>query len=176
MEVERFEDWVGAEVVDSRGETIGKLEEVYFNDDRPVIAVVRGGHVLRKHYVVPLKDATVTRNRVIVAFAADDLLKADDASRGVTPDDVAGLDEAYGVHLAVPANRLEGSKDRAERLAAAAQAEDRAQVLEADATRKTWDAADAAASADVADAQADHAEAERRDATRAAEAARRAVS
>jgi sporulation protein YlmC with PRC-barrel domain len=173
MDVKRFEQWVGTEVIDRDGATVGKLEEVYFNGDSPTIALVRNGRVLKHRYVVPLKDAAVTRDSVLVAFAEGQLLEAADGSHGLSAADVDGLRDAYGVQLAVPLEQLEGSQERSERLLAEAEAERRARELEADAARKAQDAEQAAADAHAATAAARTAEEQRIAAERDAEQARR---
>jgi sporulation protein YlmC with PRC-barrel domain len=173
MDVKRFEQWVGTQVIDRDGVSVGKLEEVYFNGDDPTIALVRNGRVVKHRYVVPLKDAAVTRDSVLVAFAEGQLLKAADGSHGLAAQDVDGLRAAYGVQLAVPVEQLEGSQARSERLLTEAEAERRARELEADAARKAQDAEQASADARAASAAARDAEEERIAAEREAELARR---
>lgn len=173
MDVKRFEQWVGAEVVDRDGVSLGKLDEVYFNGDSPTIALVRSGRVVRKRYVVPLKDAAVTRDSVLVAFSEDRLLKAADGSHGLAAQDVDALGAAYGVQLAVPIDQLEGSQARIERLEAQAAAEQRAQELEAHAAQQAQHADQAAADARAAGEAARAAEEQRVRAERDAEIARR---
>jgi hypothetical protein len=173
MDVKRFEQWVGTEVFDRDGVAVGKLEEVYFGDDRPLLALVRNGRVLKRRYVVPLKDAAVTRDSVLIAFSEGQLLRAADGSHGLAPEDVGALGDAYGVKLAVPLDELEGSQARGERLLAEADAERRARELEADAARKAQDADQAAADAQAAGVAARDAQEQRIVAEREAEQARR---
>jgi hypothetical protein len=173
MDVKRFEQWVGTDVIDRDGVSVGKLDEVYFDGDRPLVALVRNGRVVKKRYVVPLKDAAVTRDSVLVAFREEQLLKASDGSHGLAPEDVDALGDAYGVRLAVPVDQLEGSQARADRLLAEAEAERRARELEADAARKAQDAEQAAADARAATAAARAAEEQRLAAEKEAERARR---
>jgi uncharacterized protein (DUF1697 family) len=146
MDVKRFEQWVGAEVVDRDGVSLGKLDEVYFNGDSPTIALVRSGRVV---------------------------LKAADGSHGLAAQDVDALGAAYGVQLAVPIDQLEGSQARIERLEAQAAAEQRAQELEAHAAQQAQHADQAAADARAAGEAARAAEEQRVRAERDAEIARR---
>jgi sporulation protein YlmC with PRC-barrel domain len=76
--VENITDWRGQEVVDRKGEKLGKLEEVYFDGetDQPAFIAVKSGLVNKSITLVPLGGASVGREYVRVDQAKGDVKKA----------------------------------------------------------------------------------------------------
>ena len=153
MEVERIGDWRGQDVVDSEGEKIGKLDDVYYDIDsrEPVFAGVKSGVFGRALSFVPLADVRLTRDEVRVAYAKVAVKDSPDA--GATPGELSDDDEAalfsyYGLGRPPAGETLgpgraryqtEGAEaGRAEAAAAARQAEQdaAARADEADAARR----------------------------------------
>lgn len=175
MLIEQLEQWIGTEVVDPDGESVGKLGEVYFRGTEPVLIATKAGMLGRKRRLVPLEGATASRNHVRVAYPADRLVEATSGTDTLSAEDLAAVAEHYGAaHHADPAE-LEGSHARAERLKLAAQAERHAAELEAEARSRTDAAENASLRADEASEEARLAEQERRAVTARAEAARDAA-
>jgi sporulation protein YlmC with PRC-barrel domain len=76
--VENITDWRGQEVVDTTGEKLGKLEDVYYDGetDEPVFAAVKTGLVSKSLTLVPLLRASVGRDYVRVDRPKADFKKA----------------------------------------------------------------------------------------------------
>jgi sporulation protein YlmC with PRC-barrel domain len=76
--VENITDWRGQDVVDRKGEKLGKLEQVYFDGetDEPAFAAVKSGLVNKSLTLVPLAGASVGRDYVRVDQAKGDVKKA----------------------------------------------------------------------------------------------------
>ena len=66
--VENIADWRGQDVVDTNGEKLGKLEEIYFDGetDEPTFAAVKSGHDLQVAHARPAGRASVGRDYVRV--------------------------------------------------------------------------------------------------------------
>lgn len=161
--VEQISEWLGQEVVDAEGESLGKLEDVYYARDRaePQLALVKSGLFGRKHTIVPLQGATVGREHVRLAYAAQRISQASDAAQLEPAEVLSGphaqqLAGAYGVQLG--AEDLDSANALEERRAAAQDAEDRAAKLEAEARERAQDADEAQARAQQRSTQAAEAE------------------
>lgn len=76
--VENITDWRGQEVVDRKGDKLGKLEEVYFDGetDAPAFISIKSGLVNKSITLVPLTGASVGREYVRVDQAKGDVKKA----------------------------------------------------------------------------------------------------
>ena len=102
--IEHIEDWRGQAVVDRDGETLGKLDEVYYapGTDRPVLIAIKSGLLGRKASLVPLHGATAGRDHLQVAHDKATIDGTADIHRGDTPstEELAALGEAYGIRLA----------------------------------------------------------------------------
>lgn len=178
MQIEQIEQWVGRDVVDSEGETVGKLEEVYYRGEEPVLAEVKTGLLARKRLLVPLTGTSVTRDFIQIGYAQDRLLHEESGGAGFDAKDLTAVAEHYGAGCSYQTDELESSRDRTDRLAAAEQARQHAVELEdaarqrAEETRTTAQRAEQAAidartaeqaqSAAEAEAAAARAAAERR--------------
>jgi len=76
--VENIADWRGQDVVDRKGDKLGKLEHVYFDGetDEPAFAAVKSGLVNKTITLVPLSGASVGHDYVRVDQAKGDVKKA----------------------------------------------------------------------------------------------------
>ena len=180
MEIEQIEEWEGQDVVDCDGEKIGKLEDIYFEagSREAVFGCVKSGMLGRRHFLVPLGNATVSRDHVRVAYHQDQVKDAPQAEPGATLG--SGMEQElarhYGIELTAPpagaAGRYESASARAEREGRAREATERAEELEALADRKAEDAREAELQADDTHRQAQQAQDERDRAEQAAAEAR----
>jgi hypothetical protein len=71
--IEDIKDWRGQDVVDSHGEKLGKLEEVYYDteSDVPAFGAIKSGLVGKHITLVPLAGATAGQSYIRVATAKD---------------------------------------------------------------------------------------------------------
>jgi sporulation protein YlmC with PRC-barrel domain len=170
VQVERIDEWRGQEVVDSAGESLGKLEDVYFRgeSDEAVIASVRSGRLLKRSHLVPLGGASFSRDYVRVTHGAGQVDDAPDPpDDGVVNAELAGrVAGHYGVEI--PAEVYEGSQARSDRLARATEARERAQEHEEAAGARLAEAEAARHQAEQLGHDATTAEAAAEDARRAA--------
>jgi sporulation protein YlmC with PRC-barrel domain len=179
MEIEQIADWKGQDVVDRDGEKIGKLEDVYFEEGsrEPVFGCVKTGMLGRRHILVPLTDATVSRDHVRVPFDQDQVKDGPQAEAGATLDSVKAREIArhYEIELTASAEgsvrRYESASARERREDRAGEAAKRADELEALAERKAAEAREGELQADETRRQAQQAQDEHdRAAQEAAEA------
>jgi sporulation protein YlmC with PRC-barrel domain len=152
LTVEQISEWLGQEVYDSEGEPLGKLDDVFYSKDatEPQLAVIKSGLLGRKQTVVPLSGASVGRDHLRIAFSADQIAAVSDQNELEAGDTIAGsgaqqLGAAYGVQLA--AGDLDSANALEQRRREAAEAEARAQKLEAQARERAEKAEQAQASA-----------------------------
>jgi ribosomal 30S subunit maturation factor RimM len=171
---EHIEDWRGSEVRDPAGESLGKLQEVFFDapTGTPILFAIRSGLLGRHIKLIPADDALVGPGYVRVHYARAAIDASPDSEREQTPD-AAELDqigEAYGVRFSEKV-RLESATAAETRRAEAAEARRRAEQLEAEAAEKATAHEAARSRYEGASSEAERAE---REAREAAEAARRA--
>lgn len=71
-------EWRGQEVVDSEGERIGKLEEVYFErgSREPGFGSVKTGLFGRRLSIFPLSEATIGRDYIRIPYRKDEVKDA----------------------------------------------------------------------------------------------------
>ena len=180
MEIEQIEDWRGQNVVDRDGEKIGKLEDVYFvtGSREPVFGCVKTGMLGRRHILVPLAGASVSRDHVRVVFQHDQVkdgpqVEPDATLESGTEQEIA---RHYGIELTAPPAgdepRYESASARSEREARAREAAARAEDLEALAERKAVEAREGNLQAEDTRRRAQQAQDERDRATREAAEAR----
>jgi len=164
MDIERIEDWVGQEVVDSDGEKLGKLEDVLFGAGSrdAVAATVKSGLLGRRHYLVPLQGATATRASVRVPFSKDQLKDAPQVEPGA---DVRNAErDAAAQHFGLDLSgcgQLESGAARASRQAEAEEAKQKAFELEGVAERKAAEAREQELAATASREAAERAERDR---------------
>jgi PRC-barrel domain len=172
--VEQIGQWFGQEVVDSQGESLGKLEDVYYapGQAEPQLARIKSGLLGRKQTIVPLHGATVGRDHVRVAFTSEQIAQASDTVELALGDTLAGrgaqqLAAVYGVQLA--AEDLDSANALERRRVAAREAQTRASELEGQARERAEDADEAQANARERSAQASEAQRAAQDARTQAE-------
>jgi PRC-barrel domain len=162
IEVQEIQSWIGADVFDGAGQKLGKLEEVYFGLDRPLVIGIRSGLAGRKHHAAVLRGASVNR----------DSLHLDPAAAAVPSNDAERLGDEELTKLAAQDDRLvgvergdlEGWHARVERLADEAQALVEADKLASEAADRADEEAALKARAREADRQAEEARLAREDA------------
>jgi hypothetical protein len=100
-------DWVGHKVLDRDGEQVGKVDQLYRDQetDRPTWAVVKSGMTRRERFV-PLADASEEGDQTLRIGATkgqvDDAPDVQDKDR-LTPDDESRLHRHYGEGIAARA-------------------------------------------------------------------------
>jgi len=176
VDVERIHEWRGEDVFDSEGEKVGRLHEVFYDSEtgEAVLGSVRTGFLGRRAVLVPLGGATAGRGYLRVAHPQARIreTQAGRDAEVLGPEAVRGAAETFGVVLPV-GGELESHTLIERRQAAAAEARQRADDLEAQALRQAEDVKAAHARAEEAARQADSAEREGEQARRAALEARR---
>jgi hypothetical protein len=99
--IENLGDWRGQDVVDSTGEKLGKLEQVYYDGetDQPAFVAVKTGLVSKSLTLVPLDRASVGRDYVRVDRSKGIFKKAPsfDTDAELTLDDEAATYEHYSM-------------------------------------------------------------------------------
>jgi hypothetical protein len=98
MDIAEIEPWEGQNVVDCDGKKIGKLDDVYLAAGSPeaVFAYVKTGLIARRHFLVPLAGASLSRNRIQVAYQHDHVKGAPQFEPGATLD--CGLEQDLARH------------------------------------------------------------------------------
>jgi hypothetical protein len=180
MEIEQIEEWTGQDVVDCDGEKIGKLEDVYFeaNSRNAVFGCVKSGMLGRRHLLVPLAGASLSRDHVRVAYPNEQVKDGPQAESGATLEAATLHELARHYELDLPASpaggepRYESASTRAEREERAREATQRAEELEALADSKEQEARAEELQADETRRRAHQAQDERDRAARAAAEAR----
>ncbi len=155
--VEQLEEWLGQEVLDSGGERVGKLDEVYYSGttEEAIFAVVKSGLLGRHASLVPLSGASVGRDYLRLAYSAAQIDQAGSglsAGETLERDDAQRLGAAYGVE--VPAESFASASSINERRRAGAEAGARAEELEEQARRRAAEAEQAQSNARDATAEA----------------------
>ena len=180
-EIEQIEGWRGQTVVDSSGQELGRLDEIFFDvgSSDPVLIAVKSGLLGRHSTLIPLTGATFGRDYVRVAHTADTIAGAGDfpGAEGVPDHEtLVRLGSAYGIEYADDL-QIESAAERETRNAEAEEARRRAAELAEAARTKIAerDAAGERAQDARAEAERAHEEAEqaRQAALEAREQARR---
>jgi hypothetical protein len=175
LNVEQIAEWRGQDVLDAAGERIGKLDEVFYASSagEAAFARVTSGLLGRHACFVPLKDATVGREHVRVAYSGEQIERSGkiEAGKELSAEAARELSGVYGLELA-PQERFESATAISERQERAEEAQRRAEELERQARSRTEEATEAhgRAAGSARDAQAAEDEAE--EARRQAEEAR----
>ena len=98
---ERFESWIGRTLTDASGHKIGKVEDIYTDDDtgQPEWLAVVTGHVGSNVSFVPLTGATPVGDDLQVQFPKDQVKEAPNAgSDGIlSEEEEARLYAHYGL-------------------------------------------------------------------------------
>jgi hypothetical protein len=144
--VESIESWRGQDVLDSAGEKVGRLEEVYYDaaGDEPVLISIKHGRLGHQVKLAPLFDAAVSRDYVRLPFTGEQLGGAPDVT--VADELTAEQCAAVCALFAVPcrsSGALVGASLLARRKDEAEQARRRADELELTAEDRKREAEEA---------------------------------
>lgn len=161
IEVQEIQSWIGADVFDGSGQKLGKLEEVYFGLDRPLVIGIRSGLAGRKHHAAVLRGASVNRDSLHLDPAAAAV--PSNAER-LGPEELTKLAAQDDELVGVEPGDLEGWHARVERLADEAQALVEAEKLASEAADRADEEAALTSRAREADRQAEEARLAREDA------------
>ncbi|GAC1439690.1 MAG: hypothetical protein NVSMB51_17910 [Solirubrobacteraceae bacterium] len=176
--VERMDDWRGQDVLDSTGEKLGKLDELFYASgaEEPALVAVKSGLLGRRVRIVPLRGATFSRDHVSVPFTREQVESADEElpEGMLEAQGAVRLSSLYGVEVA--AGRYETASGREELRRAAIDAREHADELEVRAQERQGDIERARAEAEQAAQRAAQLEREGQGAREAAEQARRVAS
>ncbi|MFZ0040908.1 MAG: PRC-barrel domain-containing protein [Solirubrobacteraceae bacterium] len=171
IEVEHIEGWRGQAVVDSAGEQLGKLDDIYFdrNTGTPMLIALKSGLLSRRSSLVPIDGASVGRDYVRVAYTQEVV----DQSPGYAGDGAPAGEELYAIGAAYGLKfsdrvELESSGEVEQRLADARAARERAEQLSTQAQEKLQERETALQRAQGASAEATKAEREAEEARQAA--------
>lgn len=171
---EHIEDWRGKEIRDADGQSLGKMQEVFFDagTGTPLLAAIKSGLLGRHTKMIPIDGAVVGPDYLRVVHAKQ-AVEASPNADGDAPPDAVALDEigkAYGLQFSAQV-RLESATAIEKRRAEAEAARRRAEEAEAAAREKAAAVEAARSRATGASAESQRAEQE---AAEAHEAARRA--
>jgi hypothetical protein len=171
---EHIEDWRGKDVRDPSDESLGKLQEIYFDapTGTPLLVSVKSGLLGRHTKMIPIDGSVVGPDYLRVTHAKTAVDASPNADRDDPPNAVE-LDEiakAYGLRFSDQV-RLESATVVESRRAEAQAAHARAEQLETEAREKAAALESAQSQAQTTSAEAQRAE---REAEEAGEAARRA--
>jgi sporulation protein YlmC with PRC-barrel domain len=180
MEIEQIEEWKGQNVVDRDGEKIGKLEDVYFEagSREPAFGCVKTGMLGRRHVLVPLTGASVSRDFVRVDYPHEQVKDGPQVEPGATLESATEHELAHHYRIELTdspttgEHRYESASARAEREARAREATQRAEKLETLAESKATEAREGEMQADDTRRQAQQAQDEHDRAAREAAEAR----
>ena len=93
-----FAEWHGKDLIDPAGETIGKLEDVYFDveTDQPQFATIKEGLIGRHLTFVPLNDVTIGPDSLQVSVSKAQVKSAPNIA--LEGDDLSQADESILYH------------------------------------------------------------------------------
>ena len=168
VEAEQLDEWIGAEVVDPAGEKLGKVAEVFYRGNEPLVIEIRSGIAGRKHHLAALRGATVSKSHL--RLSSGEVVSTDGGLGAGELEQLAGQDDRLQ-NLTV--DDLEGGQARDERRKAAEQAAANADALDREASAREDEAKRAAGAADDAASTAKDADQARAQAEAKAQAARR---
>jgi PRC-barrel domain len=168
--VESIESWRGQDVLDSAGEKVGRLEEVYYDaaGDEPVLISIKHGRLGHQVKLAPLSDAAVSRDYVRLAFTGEQISGAPDVTVGdeLTAEQSAAVSALFA--LPQSSGALVGASLLARRNDEAEQARRRADELEVTAEDRKVEAEEARHRAGAASEEARAAQRAREQAEEAA--------
>jgi hypothetical protein len=168
--VESIESWRGQDVLDSAGEKVGRLEEVYYDaaGDEPVLISIKRGRLGHQVKLAPLSDAAASRDYVRLPFTGQQLGGSPDVTVGdeLTAEQGAAVCVLFGVPQ--PSGPLMSASLLARRNDEAEQARRRADELELTAEDRKREAEEARHRAGAASEEAHAAQRAREEAEAAA--------
>jgi sporulation protein YlmC with PRC-barrel domain len=139
VNVERIEEWRGEPIVDSAGEQLGKLDEVFFDagTGQALLLSVRSGLLGRHSRLLPIDGATVSRTYLRLPYTKEQVEASAEMNGEGTIDDptLAALESSYGIKLPAELELWSATEMEAHRAEAQA-ASERADALERDAQAK----------------------------------------
>jgi hypothetical protein len=168
VEAEQLDEWIGAEVVDPAGEKLGKVAEVFYRGNEPLVIEIRSGIAGRKHHLAALRGATVSKSHL--RLSSSEVVQTDGGLGAGELEQLGGQDDRLQ-NLAV--DDLEGGQARDERRKAAEQAAANADALDREARAREQEAKRAAGAAHDAASNAKDADQARARAEAKAQAAHR---
>ena len=102
IEVENIREWIGRDVVDSDGDKVGELEDVYFDaeSEKPAFLIVRTGRIKHHLSFVPVDGAQAGPDRVQVGFTETEIRKTPTVEVGaeLSAEDESALYHGYGIN------------------------------------------------------------------------------
>lgn len=105
--VEDVREWEGQEVLDTAGEKLGKLDDIFYDteSDAPAFAGVKSGLVGKKLTLVPFTGATVSRSHLRLEITKDRFKNAPsyDPDSELSPEDEAASYGYFGIEYATVA-------------------------------------------------------------------------
>jgi hypothetical protein len=143
MDIGEIVPWEGHDVVDCDGKKIGTLDDVYLaaGSSAAVFAYVKAGLLGRRHFLVPLAGASLSDNRVRVAYQHDRVKSAPQFPPSATLD--RGIEQDLARHYDIKLTAAPvGDAPRYESARAVAQfeAQARAMTRQADELAQLGDA------------------------------------
>ncbi len=104
--------WEGQHVVDCEGEKIGRLEDIYFEMGvpEPAFACVQAGMLGRRHVLVPLAGASLSRDEVRVAYRHDQVKDAPQVEPGAALE--PGIEQELARHYEIELTAAPAGSDR----------------------------------------------------------------
>jgi hypothetical protein len=168
VEAEQLDDWIGSEVLDTNGEKLGKVTEVYYKGTDALVVEFRSGLIGHKFHLAGLSGATVSQKHL--RLGVSETIASDG---GLDAEGLELVARTDGRVEGLPLEQLERGTDRKERLEAAREAAARADALEADAARRAEEAEIAAKQARDSAKHANEAEQAKQEAQKQAQEARK---
>jgi sporulation protein YlmC with PRC-barrel domain len=100
-QVERIEDWRGQNVLDADGESLGKLDDVYFDVARgePLLVAVRSGLLVRTTRLAPLEGAIAGRDYLRLPYPKKTFEGAPEIAGPLDAEALDAIQSVYGIIL-----------------------------------------------------------------------------
>jgi hypothetical protein len=130
MDIEEIERWEGQSVVDCDGKRIGTLEDVYLaaGSSDAAFACVKAGMLGRRHFVVPLAGASLSRDDLRVAYEQDHVKQGPQSEPGAALD--SAIEQDIARHYKIePAGSAIGDAPRYQSARALKQREAQARAM-----------------------------------------------
>ena len=171
---EHIEDWRGKDVRDPASESMGKVQEIYFDvgSGTPILVAIKSGLLGRHTKMIPIDGAVVGPDYLRVTHAKTTVDASPDTDKEDPPNalELDAIGKAYGLRFSEQV-QLESATAAEDRRAEADAARQRADELETAAREKAAALENAQSRSQGASAEAQRAE---REAEEAREVARRA--